>query len=621
MAHWAVRIVVAGGVALWLFLLAFPEFPEPVKPGLDPAWIYGINQAKVLGLSFGSDILYTYGPLGYLLDPLDLGRNLVWAVAFGIVFAATLSLVVGWAVGRSAGGWNGLIAAVCLSPALRLGLDSDKRLALAALVATVIALERPPARGLSAALAAFAAVATLIRFGLGLIVGATLTLLLLVQWRRGAITWRWLLACGGVGGATLVVGFALAGNRPGDLGAYLHYSLQFATAYNEAMAFAGPAVDVALAFACAGYFLAVALAMQNRTAQLSALTWAPAFALAFKHGFVRQDPRHLPEFFIVFFGALGCLALTARSWRERTAVVLGLAVGLTGYTAVLRDRQRPTDLAAWFDPRLGVARLQAYRDFRGLRQRVGEASASGLRALALSPPLRTPLQEGTVDVIPVQATYVEANNLRWNPRPLFQSFAVQSPVIDRLNAAHYTAATAPDFVLYAFEAIDSHHPLFEEPATMREVLCRYEVAAREQQLMVLRRAVARCGALVPVEQRTIGWYVDVPVLAIQDGLQVRLDIRYSWRGALTRTFLRAPPVTILFTYEDGKRLGYRLAPGLAGNGLWLGHLPRDLDGVQALLSGQPLPEVRSFRLEAAREDFEPEIGVEFLRMPVQFGAR
>jgi hypothetical protein len=241
-----------------------------------------------------------------------------------------------------------------------------------------------------------------------------------------------------------------------------------------------------------------------------------------------------------------------------------------------------------------------------------------MRGLALSPELRAQLQRGTVDVIPEQPTYVGANDLHWNPRPVFQSYAVQTPALDRLNAAHFISAGAPDFVLYGFGAIDSHHPLFDEPATIREVFCRYEVLTREGQLLALRKVAPRCGELSLIEQHTVGWYTDIPVPETQDGLQVALDVRYSWRGELMRLALRAPPVTIGIMYENGARYSYRLVPGLARSGLWIGHLPHDLDGVQALLSGQALPAVRSFRLEGAKADFEPEIRIEFIRLPIHF---
>jgi hypothetical protein len=351
--YWSIRILVAGLVAAQIFFMAFPELIEPVKPGTDPAWIYGINEAKVLGLSFGSDVMYTYGPLGYLLEPLDLGSNLIRALGFGIAFAASLALIVACSVRRWAGAWNGLICALCLSPALRIRLDSDKRYALLQLIAMTVALERSPARVLTGAIAMFAAVAMLIRSSFGILAVATFTVLLLVQWFRSVLTWRWLLVYGGLYWVTLIVGFAMSGNRLVDLGAYLVYSFQLANAYSEAMAFAGPLIEVALALVCFGYFLGVAMLMGDRSARLSALVMAPAFVFGFKHAFVRQDPLHFPEFFIVLFGAFGCLALVARSWRERVAIVLGLAVGLTSYASVMSDRHQPFELASWFDARGG----------------------------------------------------------------------------------------------------------------------------------------------------------------------------------------------------------------------------------------------------------------------------
>ena len=69
--------------ALWRWLLllsvtyvAILSVPAPwasYGTGLDPSWILGLNLAHSQGLVAGRDMVFTYGPLGYLLYPEPLG--------------------------------------------------------------------------------------------------------------------------------------------------------------------------------------------------------------------------------------------------------------------------------------------------------------------------------------------------------------------------------------------------------------------------------------------------------------------------------------------------------------------------------------------------------------------
>ncbi|MGH2412522.1 MAG: hypothetical protein ACRDEA_02265 [Microcystaceae cyanobacterium] len=87
------RLINAKLLALKLFLIAigvyffiaFLPFPSPIRIGLDPSWQYAISQAAEDGLIFGKDIIFTYGPLGYLVAGVPLERNFWLITAFRLL--------------------------------------------------------------------------------------------------------------------------------------------------------------------------------------------------------------------------------------------------------------------------------------------------------------------------------------------------------------------------------------------------------------------------------------------------------------------------------------------------------------------------------------------------------
>ena len=50
--------------------------------GLDPSWGIGLNLIKNIDLIWGEDVVFTYGPLGYLITQLPVFQNKIFIVLF-----------------------------------------------------------------------------------------------------------------------------------------------------------------------------------------------------------------------------------------------------------------------------------------------------------------------------------------------------------------------------------------------------------------------------------------------------------------------------------------------------------------------------------------------------------
>src|SRR5207244_1671248 len=82
---------------------------------------------------------------------------------------------------------------------------------------------------------------------------------------------------------------------------------------------------------------------------------------------------------------------------------------------------------------------------------------------------------GSVDVVPWDLTYVEANNLSWNPNPVLQTYAAFTEYLDGLSAAHFSGPRAPTFVIVTAVDIDGRHFLWGAPRTWQRLLSGYQV--------------------------------------------------------------------------------------------------------------------------------------------------
>ena len=86
---WPVFLPVAA--VLYLLFAAFPGYYAPLGVLLDDGWVYMVNS---LAASKWSGVVFTYGPLGYLLVPYDIGNNLAIAIAFQVSLHLIFALLI-----------------------------------------------------------------------------------------------------------------------------------------------------------------------------------------------------------------------------------------------------------------------------------------------------------------------------------------------------------------------------------------------------------------------------------------------------------------------------------------------------------------------------------------------
>jgi hypothetical protein len=63
-------------------MLTFPPCFGGMGTGLDASWQLGLNEASSRHMIYGRDLIFTYGPLGFVIHPLDVGSNLIHATFF-----------------------------------------------------------------------------------------------------------------------------------------------------------------------------------------------------------------------------------------------------------------------------------------------------------------------------------------------------------------------------------------------------------------------------------------------------------------------------------------------------------------------------------------------------------
>jgi hypothetical protein len=558
-----------------------------IVPGVgpDPSWVAGLYMAHGEGLQFGRDIVFTYGPLGFLEVPA-LYEQGMWVLAF--LYQALVQVVLAtsllWVARRALP----LALAVTACYLLLVVGQLEGAVVLIAFVWCFVALgERSPRFApllVTIGGGVLGAVELLgkANYGMAILSFAFLTVLGLPGRRRNLPV----LAVGAI--SAFAVCWLAAGQDLAGVPDFLTRSAQVVSGYSSAM---GTDIVAAewkriAAFCAMVLFLAGAATASLRDApprRLASLAVAALFAfVTFKQGFVRQGLGNTPEFFVLIAGA--GLAVASRLPRlPLRAAALGLAAPL----AALALAALPTP-SLW-DSLRPQAHVEYLRDgldallVPGERSHLMAEARSAMRATyRLDPGIAEALDGRTVHIDPWEAGVAWAYDLDWQPLPVMQSYVAYTPQLDELNARALSGPDGPAAILRhagleaGGESVDDRYPGWESPAAMRAMLCRYRPVRSGARWQLLVRGVDRCGSPMPIGavHSTTGRRIAIPPPPAPDELVfARVDgVGVSGWESLRAAVYRAPERTATL----GERGAWRLVPDTAGDGLILS-VPRRVD--------------------------------------------
>ncbi len=571
-------------VVLISALLLPPWIPAMPASGLDPSWMTVQGHAFNQRWQFGTDLVLTYGPYGFLATNLFDPGNYSVTMAFWLVLA--VAIAAGATCLLPAGRWAERSAIVVLVfVGLRAGLINDPVFFLMPLLAVFLYFHpnRSVARSLVLPLIALTALSALIKFSFALLGLPLVVLIELNRISRRRFVPAYLLfaiACA-------VVFFWLAGQRLAHLPSYIATSLTVAAGYSEAMQLPGDAFEIThfLGLAACVLMLGAYAEWQHgewRTGEWEGVTLLLAFVLyifiAFKAGFVRHDLHSL-----IAWGSLcsGSAVYASRYCRIVPGTVRRIAMlMLCGYVAAvalsIHHAKTEQTFATFVDVNFGrglLERASSARDvlLDGRRAALTEQREKALAAIRAEHPL--PQIQGTVDIYPWDAAVPLAHGLDYVPRPVYQSYVVYNGALMALNRARVGGERAASTLIFDMETIDNRFPSLDEGQLWPDVIAHYDPGGMAGRYLLLkRRAVPRRVELRAVSDSQTTWWKAFELPRDAALVWVTIEIETTAFGHLCNTFYKLPPLEVALLLEDGRQRVHRLVPDMARQGFLLSPL-------------------------------------------------
>ncbi len=610
------RFLVVALPALALFYLWITSFPGTYiafdPTALDEGWKYALNFISGSAFVFGRDVVYTYGPLGYLTEPrafdstLTAGNLYVFAahVLFGI------ALALHWRASQ-----NKLLLlpfALGLSAMISLGPDFDYRLLLTLLLFCFLPSKlNKPAMFPGVACGLIVAILMFTKFNMGC-AGIAIMVLASISWvlELGPAALRPVVATAVSLSASSALLLVVYLRSLQNAVLWIMGSIQIAAGYNDSMGIIDPHGPLMLALAIlalAAAFTIVLLLRRHQVGYLLMVSMA-GLLLSFKHSFVRQD-AHQALFFAFLLINICALGFACRQAKSAWACALAFVVfGCLSFQPLTKDA----------DIQLVKLRLIAVRAARNIqyllnpesaRRDIVEKTAANYKQYRLPDDFIAAIHScgnPAVGTLPNCIGYCPANGLKWDPLPTVQLYNAYTPALDRMCADHYDSSSAPAFIVwgsvkyldYAFGEIDHRNPILEAPLTALSLLRNYETVRHNEKpdvILLKHRAESQKITVTPTDSKTYKlkeWLFvpesNAPVLAY-----IKLERRPA--ATILSKLYQLPELNLECKSEDGLRT-WRIVPDNLDSGLLISCYPRDTRELAELLSGKRSNKVQAIRL-------------------------
>jgi hypothetical protein len=556
-------------IALYLFvvLIACPIRYWPLGDSPEDSWRFALNYAPAHGLAVGRDVIFTCGPLVYLLFPLHLGSNLTQ----GLLFQTSL--------------W----------------------LSLAAILADVFFRTRFPLRNLALFSFLFSLAAPLFWFnslGTENLMLAGALILILIFHLRGSLT-RYVPALilvgllplfkltAGMVGFTALAGFqiervirrrwkalpeaALSALIPIAVTAvaclcvmpsassilrYLRGSAEITSGFSAAMSVGGPHIELVSALeAIALLVILLCLHATEFPGLAKFYAWLIALPLfvSLKHGFVRQD-EHIVNFFCFAALTLALVSLTVslhgkNVWRVASLAALFFVIWqdnvgrLGGMAAVTESTGVRAARMLW-----GALR------FDRLPQKLDATIEAFPRDLRIEAELMKLIGNSSIAPLSFNYTNLAAAHLQVRLYPVVERYSAYTPYLDGLNA-DWIRDKGPRFLVFDGKAIDGRDPWAETPAMWLEIYRWYDARLLgSRNLLLERRAGPRFTTLETIGRFRIAFPGEFRLPVSSDPVFWTMNCGQSIRGRFRRLLFRLKSVDGIIHETGGVTRWARVIP-------------------------------------------------------------
>lgn len=576
-------------VVLTILAVFVPFKPEMPHSGLDPSYIYSMNEAVGNHLKLGQEIIFTYGPYSSIYShayhPKTDHLMIYGSAFFGLCYAAVLFFVakgaryfyiLSFLVMLSA--LNYLRDVIFFSYPLLLVIYCSKtfhgkyfseKLRIKKILQMAILLSP-------------LGLIPLIKGSNLLVCGASLAgISTFLIYRRA---WAAALISLIVPIISLIIFWRISGQLLASLPGYFFGTSSIISGYTEAMQYPGNVVEI-IAYIISS--LAINLAILKSTEiefpnrLLLCIGFSVFLFIAFKGGFVRHD-GHAVIAGGAMITAILFLGMTAANRQMFLAAILSVA------TWVMIDQAYANTSTKNVFLNIQNTYIDAWS---GLKSRILEKNSLTiffkLSLIEIRKQLFIPPLQGSVDIYSYDQAYLLASGNKWNPRPIFQSYQAYTPKLAQLNEQHLRRENAPDNIIFRVQPVDARIPTIDDGMSWPALFDNYSVYKYDSDLAYLRKknVIQNRSNLDVIYQGSIEIGKDFRLPDSSAPVFAEITYKPTFLGAIWSTAFKPPMLSLALKMQDGSTRTYRISSSMMQSGFFISPLIENTKDFVMLASG------------------------------------
>jgi hypothetical protein len=288
--------------------------------------------------------------------------------------------------------------------------------------------------------------------------------------------------------------------------------------------------------------------------------------IVFKYSFTRADLNKVPHAFFIFIVAAVAIQYlfeeTSYQNRLRDLVLINFFMAGTFYF-------NSNQFLGGAEIKSGLS-VEFFRDMAGGAKKKFSCSDEIKKSRLFPDSILKKIGTDMVDLMPYNLSLIFINQLNYCPRPTLQSYAAYTATLDSFNCKKYMSDYAPKFVLFTSSSVDNRDPFWDESATKRAVCQNYQVVDSFfvddsynsgyktterwlQKYLLLQRRTVPLQATVKAQspgELTLNENFNVDTGSAPQYLYANFE--YTLAGKIKGLLFQPSIVYVVFTYENGK---------------------------------------------------------------------
>jgi hypothetical protein len=548
-----------------MFVLAWN--PEA---GLDNSWRIALSLAKQEQLTWGKDIIFTYGPLGTWFHRLTIFSSEWGIVASDLFIYTTICFMIFHSTLRFTKIYHFIIHFVLWVFIQEMtGEWEHFWFFFTCIYWGAISLDTTNNRRIIILYSLFLAVINyFIKANYG-IIGISFSAVLICYL---TLTKR-LKVIEGISFILLILLFtlSLAQLLHTDIVGYTVSNLYIISGYNESMAVlplfkwkivASIYLVGALMCLCT-IFYCITLASNYKQVSYQKLDnlflLGTSLGLAFiltKYSLVRADDGHITSFVKLISLPLFLVIYFIKHDYIRF-IYTGLI--LLNFVSYLLFYQETFGHITYYYPLSFVGRLHLLKSYV-------EEATNGHHFMAtpnLPSEIRQMIGKQTVDVVPTEISLIYFNHLTYNPRPIIQSYQAYNDYLDLKNRAKYLSNSRPDWIIYQVGTLDNKYAWGEETQTLLAMIQGYHLEKEWKGYLFLKKnTLIKKMILVKTAKQEVPINSVVPIDTTQHKQLlhlIKINTQLNLYGKFLKIIFQAPELSLTM-YVNNKTYSNRAIP-------------------------------------------------------------